>query len=342
MSEKKHIEILTTFKLTETQASRIREVSKLIRLTILPVKEASEIPADAWEKAEVIFTGSKVLPQLSQVPKLRWIAFNFAGVEHALSQEVVHQERILATTSSGVIVSQIGEYVLMALLSVGHKLPQMMKLQRETIWPDDGMKSLMPLELRDSTVGIVGYGSIGREVARLLRPFGATVLAAKKNAMQPQDTGYVQEGLGDPQGDLFHRLYPIEALKDMLKECDYVVVTLPLTDETKHLFNAEMFDAMKESAYLVNVGRGLVIDEPAMIAALQEGKFAGAVLDVFEEEPLPKDSPLWSMPNVIISPHVSAASAHLMDNIVGLFVENLQRYMEGQALFNVLDVEKGY
>ena len=121
-----------------------------------------------------------------------------------------------------------------------------------------------------------------------------------------------------------------------------MVVTLPLTDETKHLFNAEMFDAMKESAYLVNVGRGLVVDEPAMIAALQEHKFAGAVLDVFEEEPLPKESPLWSMPNVIISPHVSAASAHLMDNIVGLFVENLQRYMEGQALFNVLDVEKGY
>jgi len=240
------------------------------------------------------------------------------------------------------MISQMGEYVLMALLMLGHKLPEAIALQKEHKWGNNASRSLQPLELRGSTVGIVGYGSIGREVARLLYPLGVNVLAAKRDLMKLEDSGYTPVGLGDPMGHYFKRLYPIEGLKGMLKDCDFVVLTLPLTPETKHLFSTEMFDAMKPGAYLVNVSRGDLIDENALAQAVRAGKVGGAVLDVFSSEPLPAESPLWSLPEVIITPHISGASTHLVDDVVDLFVENLKRYQENQPLYNVVNTGSGY
>jgi len=139
-------------------------------------------------------------------------------------------------------------------------------------------------------------------VARLLYPFGAKVLAVKRDVMHPEDTGYTPEGMGDPQGDFFHRLYPMEALHSVLAESDFVVMTLPLTDQTRHLLNAEAFAAMKNTAYLVNVGRGALMDENALAEAIKNKGIAGAALDVFEEEPLPEGSPLWALENVDSQP----------------------------------------
>ncbi|MEJ5201581.1 MAG: D-2-hydroxyacid dehydrogenase, partial [Anaerolineales bacterium] len=195
---------------------------------------------------------------------------------------------------------------------------------------------------RGSTVGIVGYGSIGREIARLLLPFGVTILAAKRDVKHPQDTGYTIPGLGDPHGDFFHRLYPIQALKSMLKLCDFVIVSVPLTRQTRNMINADVLKAIKSGAYLIDIGRGGVIDQSALLDALQEHRLAGAALDVFAEEPLPPSSPFWHLPNVIISPHIAGISPYYRLRAADLFAENLQRYIRGIPLLNLLDLDNQY
>jgi phosphoglycerate dehydrogenase-like enzyme len=191
-------------------------------------------------------------------------------------------------------------------------------------------------------VGIVGYGSIGRQVARQLYSFGSTVLATKRDARQPADSGYSPDGWGDPRGEFVHRLYPAEALRSMLKACDFVVVTVPLTPQTRNLIGAEELAAMRPTACLVDVSRGGVVNHPALIAALRDRRIAGAALDVFPEEPLPEDSPLWKMGSVILTPHISGNTPHYDERAVELFAENLRRHISGQPLLNRISVEQGY
>lgn len=340
---KKEIHVLSTLDLGKDDRDKIRKASGEIKLTVIPTNNPDDIPDERWEKTEVLYTWN-VLPDPEKVPNLKWIQFGSAGVDRFLAFPLLHKDDLTVTTMSGVITSQIAEYILMALLAFGQKLPKLMRYQHDHRWPKQNEKwdSFLPVELRHSKVGILGYGSIGRQVARLLQPFGAEVLAAKRDAMHPGDTGYVQDGMGDPQGDFFHRLYPIEALHSMLTECDFVVMTLPLTKETHHILDAAAFEAMKETAFLVNVGRGELIDEQALVAALKARQIAGAALDVFEEEPLPEDSPLWEMENVIISPHISGLSAHFREETLSLFIENLNRYIADLPLYNRVDLSRGY
>ena len=191
-------------------------------------------------------------------------------------------------------------------------------------------------------MGLVGYGSIGREIARLLQPFGTTILAAKRDVRHPQDAGYTEEGLGDPEGNYFTRLYPIQALKSMLKLCDFVVVCVPLTPDTRNLISEAELTVLKPTAQLINIGRGGVVDQAALFTALQERHLAGAALDVFAEEPLPSSSPFWRMPTVIVTPHIGGMSAAYQYRAIKLFTENLKRYLEGITLLNRFDVMKGY
>ena len=218
-----------------------------------------------------------------------------------------------------------------------------MENQSKSIWPEKRWEFYRQHELRGSTVGMVGYGSIGREIARLLVPFKVTMLAAKRDLRQLKDDGYIPDGLGDPEGDLFTRLYPIEALKSMLKECDFVVLALPLTPATRNLFSTEEFAAMKSSApYFIDLSRGGIVDLAALKEALEKKVIAGAALDVFPEEPLPANSPLWKLPNTIISPHVGGVSPQYNNRAVELFCTNIRRYLEKAPLFNRFDPEKGY
>jgi phosphoglycerate dehydrogenase-like enzyme len=228
------------------------------------------------------------------------------------------------------------------ILAMGHRLPEAIELQRGSTWLEDRGERFSPQELNLSTVGIIGYGSIGREVARLCQAFGATVLASKYNARRPDDPGYVLEGIGDVQGDYLHRLYPAQAVSSMLKECDFVVVSVPLTPETQDLISETELGAMKPSAYLVDISRGGVVNHADLIVALQEEIIAGAALDVYPQEPLPNDSPLWKLPNVILTPHIAGISLHYDQRAVTLFIENLNRYLEGETLLNQIDLERGY
>jgi phosphoglycerate dehydrogenase-like enzyme len=340
---KENINILATVNLSEEARERIRSAVENVNLTVIPAGNPNEVPDEVWEQTHILLTQG-ILPDPERVPDLRWIQFFSAGIDSYTDHPLLTQGGIIATNMSGAIAWQIGEYVLMTLLAFGKRLPKLIWNKNKRHWPKGKEKrqTLMPLELRDSTVGIIGYGSIGRQVARLLVPFDATVLAVKRDVMHPEDSGYVPDGMGDPNGDFFDRLYPPEALHSMLSECDFAVLTLPLTEETYHIIDEEALKAMKPSAYLVNIGRGKLIDQKALVAALTAKQIAGAALDVFEEEPLSPDSPLWEMENVILSPHIAGLSQHLEPEMVSLFIENLNRCLAELPLYNQIDFDEGY
>jgi phosphoglycerate dehydrogenase-like enzyme len=283
-----------------------------------------------------------LIPDLNLAPNLHWIQYHYAGVDFILDSPLLQKNDLQITNMSGASAIQEGEYILGMLLALGHRMPELFQNQIKHDWPTDRWEKFSPYELTNSTVGLVGYGSIARETARLLQPFGVTILAAKRNAMNPLDTGYTIEGHGDPEGNLFTRLYPILAIKSMIKECDFVVVLLPLTSQTRGLFDAEVLHAMKPSSYLIVASRGGIVDESALIQALNEKAIAGAVLDVFSREPLPVESPLWKAPNVILTPHVSGFSPNYKERAGNMFVENLKRYLHGEPLFNRVDEERSY
>lgn len=338
----KNLEVLSTISLQDSYLKKISEVDPSIHIVAYSGKDVDSISAETWEKTEVLFTSGRNLPRAEQVPNLAWAQCTRAGVEPLLKSDLVHKPGLQLTNASGTMVETMGEYTLMAMLILAHRIPEIVQLQRKKEWGSNLSRDFQPLRLRGRTVGIVGYGSIGREVARVLQPFGMKILAAKKNLMKLEDEGYTPEGLGDPEGKFFTRLYPIEALKGMLEECDHVVITLPHTPETHHLFDKEVFEAMKPGAFLVNVARGGIIKDEDLIAALKSGRLGGAVLDVFDPEPLPAESPYWSLPNVIVTPHVSAAADDFLDRVVDLFCLNLKRYLANQTLLNRVNPERGY
>ncbi len=241
------IEILITLPFSDALLAKLRAISPRLKITVIRARRPEEIPDDVWEQVQVLYT-NRVLPAPEQAPRLRWVQFHWAGIDHVVDAPVLHQPEVIATTLSGASSTQIAEHIVMMFLALGHHLPDLAAHQKRGEWPKDRWERFSPRELRDSTVGIVGYGSIGRQVARLLQPFGARVLAVKRDAMHPEDRGYVSEGWGDPQGDFVHRLYPPQALRHMLKECDFVAVTVPLTSETRNLISEEVLALMKPTA----------------------------------------------------------------------------------------------
>lgn len=335
------IKVLITVEFAQELLEQIQAVSPRLEVISLPTLTPEELPEDTWEGVEVLYT-NKVLPEPEQASDLRWIQFHRAGNERLIDAPILRKPDLVATTLSGASAPQVAEYVLGMILSLGHHTPEIIDFQKQRVWPADRGERFSPQELNQSTVGIIGYGSIGREVARLCCAFGAKVLATKADAKNPEDPGYGIEGIGDPGGDSVHLLYPPQALISMLKECDYVVVAVPLTPETRNLIAAEELDAMKSSTYLVDISRGGVVDHSDLIEALRAGRLAGAALDVFPEEPLSTDSQLWGLPNVILSPHIAGMTARYDERAADLFVGNLDRYLAGEDLLNQIDLERGY
>lgn len=335
------IHVLITLPFDERMVEKLNLVSPRIKISVIPTNKVEDIPAEQWQKTEVIYT-NRVLPASGMAPRLKWVQFHWAGIDHVADLPLLKSSEITTTTLSGAACSQVAEYILMMILSLGHRLPEMYSAQRRVEWPRDRWERFSPRELRESTVGIIGYGSIGRQAARLLHAFGAKVLATKRNAMKPEDPDYVVDGMGDPAGDFVHRLYPAQAVRSMLKECDFIVVATPLTPDTQGMINADVLHACKPNAYLVDVSRGGVVDHEALASALKAGKLAGAALDVFPIEPLPPESPLWKLPNVLITPHISGITPFYDERAIDLFAENLRRYIIGLPLYNRFDPEKGY
>jgi phosphoglycerate dehydrogenase-like enzyme len=333
----KHVLVTAPFPLP--LLDKIRAASPEIELEqyLLPDRRW---PDDKSTSAEVYYA-LDAIPRPDQAPNLRWVQTHYAGIDDLIDTPVWNSD-IAITSASGIHAPNLAQYAMTQILAWAHRVPKWFIHQQKGKWPAQRWNIFLPDELRGRTLGIVGYGSIGRELARLVKPFGMTILASKRDARHPEDTGYTIVGTGDPAGELPDRIYPSEATRSMLSACDYVVVTLPLTPKTYHLFNDDMFKEMKSNAFLLNVGRGELIDEKSLVRALKKGWIAGAGLDVFEVEPLPESSPLWSMENVILTPHVSGFTPYYDERAIDLFAENLRRYLSGKSLLNLVSRDNRY
>jgi phosphoglycerate dehydrogenase-like enzyme len=339
MTESTVIDVLITVPFSESLLEQLQGVSPYLNISVQPAESVSDIQIERWTRTEILYT-DKVLPTPDIAKSLKWVQLHWSGAELLESSALISAAgQIMFTTLSGAVSSKVAEYALMGLLSLGQQLPIFQENKGK--WPLEKEEPYAPIELRGSVVGIVGYGSIGREVARLLQPFGCTVLATKRDAKNPVDNGYCVEGQGDPDGDLFQRLYPAEALHSMLRECDLVVVAVPSTQSNHHLINEGALSVMKKTACLVNVSQRNIIDQTALLNALQEHRLAGVALDGFSGEDLPADHPLRSLPNVIITPNIAGESTLYHARAMDLFIKNCKRYIAGLPLYNLVDIEGG-
>ncbi len=335
------IKVLVTMPFQEVQLRKLAGVSPQIALTQREARTIEDI-ADSIAEAHVLYTW-RVLPYPEQAPNLRWVQLHQAGIDQFLDHPLYSGTDVIFTTASGIHAINVGEHVLGQMLALAHHFRRMVEDQARGTWPEKRWKRYLPRELFGATVGIIGYGSIGRQVARLAQAFGMTVLAVKRDARHPaEENSYTIPGTGDPEGIIPDRIYPPEALHSFLSECDFVVLAAPLTQQTRALLDARALRAMKPDAFLINVARGALVDEGALIEALEGQQIAGAALDTFSEEPLPGDSPLWRLPNTIISPHVSGFTPCYNERAADLFAENLRRFVAGETLINLVDRKRNY
>ncbi len=292
----------------------------------LTAKEASESLDRMLADTDVIFGWRLPLNLLSRAPRLKWVHGTGAGVDFFTKGTELLQSNVIVTGSSGVRTTSVAEFALCLVLMLAKKTPSHFANQLAHRW-----KPSIGLKLSGKTLGVVGLGSIGSEIARLGRAFNMRVLATKRSAKRRQrDAGGADE------------VFPPGQLLQMLPQCDFVVLATPLTPETRGLIGEAELKVMKPAAYIVNIARGPVIKQDVLLRALKEGWIAGAGLDVFETEPLPADSELWELPNVIISPHTAGFGEQDNTAMTELFCENLRRFLDGREMLNVIDREKEY
>ncbi len=333
--------VLVTMPFPASLIEKLAGVSRRLTVTQREARKVEDI-ADLLPNLDVLYTW-QVFPTPAEAPRLRWVQLHQAGIDSLLEQPLYTNSDVTFTTSSGIHAVPIAEYVLGQMLALSHHFVEMVEDKASAIWATQRWNRYVPQELFGATVGIVGYGNIGRQVARLAQAFGMKVLAVKRDVRHPaQEETFNLPGTGDQTGDIPDRIYPPEALRSFLSECDYVVITAPLTERTRHLIDGEALRSMKPYAFIINVARGGLIDEAALVEGLEKRQIAGAALDVFAEEPLPADSRLWKLPNVILSPHVSGFTPYYDERATDLFAENLRRFLAGEPLINVVDRAKHY
>jgi len=279
----------------------------------------------ALREAEVLYGWIHHFPRNlpERVSRLKWIQTMSAGVD-GLPEEIL-KSGIRIGNASGIHGATMGEVVLEMMLMFVKDAPACFRMKQEKQW-----KRYKPGLLRGRTAGILGLGAVGKEIARLCKAFGMDVCGIRRSC---------KAGDPIPAADC---IYPPEELPKLLAESDFVVLALPLTRETRGLIGEKELRAMKPGAYLINVARGAVVDEPALIRALEEKRIAGAGLDVFAKEPLPPESPLYELPNVIFSPHISGEMPDYEARATEVFCENLRRYIAGEPFLHEVDKDKGY
>lgn len=310
--------------LGERHLEQIRAVDKHIELSTPLAVDTREVEVHLPD-AEVLvgFPSDLAAVPIAQAPQLKWIHSFSAGMERVLTPEIKVSD-ILLSNSSGVHAIPIAEHVLGCILIFAKKFYQNFQNQQEKRWQSlEGM-----IEIRGATLLVAGLGQIGSEIARVANGAGMRVIAIDRSEKAKPE--FIEE------------VYGTDQFEQALPQADYVVLSLPLTVETHHLFDMKKFRIMKQSAVIINIGRGALIHERELIETLQKKMIAGAALDVTEEEPLPQESPLWQMENVLITPHHSSHTAKRMDRTIDLFCENLKAYVRGEKLITFVDKQKGY
>ena len=284
-----------------------------------------------------VLIGSRPPADLTRLPGLRWLQVRSAGVDH-MADDPPWRKGVLVTNGRGVYAIPIAEYVTAMVLRIHQPFEAWSVDQAAHRWREFEDAPLAPV-VRGKVAVVLGYGSIGREVARQLAALGLRIVAVKSRPEVRTDDAFRVSGTGDPDGSIPDRIVGVEGLTDAVGEADIVVLTMPLTAASRRIVDARVLAAMPGHAWLINVARGALVDEAALLETLRAGRLAGAVLDVFEHEPLPPDDPLWDAPNLIVTPHASGATLEFLDELV---VENVRRYLAGESLLNPVDPHRGY
>lgn len=343
-----HYTLLLTTYLEPEFVERIRNVSPRLNVIYEPeLLPTSRYPGDHYnsvtrtaeqearwraylKQADILFdfdpTHRQDLPELA--PQVRWIQASSAGIGQFVhrSTYAVRMPNTVFTTASGVHAQPLAEFCIMSMLMFSRGLLQTLEQQRRKHW-----QRYAGTDLVGRTLGIIGVGKIGSEVARMAKALNMRTVGVKRRTANV-----------DPASLHLDTLYSPEQLPELLRQSEYLVLVTPHTGSTERLIGAAELAMLPQGAVLINIGRGAVIDQDALIAALQSGHLGGASLDVFDVEPLPTDSPLWEMPNVLVCPHSGSTSDRENSRLTDLFCENLRRFLDGQPLLNVLDVEALY
>jgi phosphoglycerate dehydrogenase-like enzyme len=329
----RQLNVLITRSLEDKYLRQISDVSPVIKIFDASDLDTAERSGDytSKEKFDAMLAEAEVIygfwpPQniLARSPKLKWIQTMLAGVDHSLYADIF-QSRIIVTNTSGIHGTQTSELVFEMMLMFAKNGPMYLNLQKQKKW-----EPVVPMLLRDKTVGIVGLGSIGKEVARLAKAFGMRVVANRRSIKRVTRTKNVD------------KLMPSGQLTELLSESDFVILALPATPDTNKIIGEHELRSMKPNAYLINIARGSVVDEEALVRALDERWIAGAGLDTVAKEPLSPESKLWEFPSVIITPHIAGRVDNYNALATDLFCENLRRYLSGEKLLQLVDKKKGY
>jgi phosphoglycerate dehydrogenase-like enzyme len=293
-----------------------------------------QFPSDDRVREEIadtdVFIGWSLRPeQFVAAKKLRWIHSPAAAVHQLMFSELI-RSNVVVTNSTGVHGPVVAEHAVAVLLALAKRLPQAMRYQAKKQWSQEQLwnQRPRPREVDGATVAVIGMGGIGGEFTRRAKGMGMRVLAVRENPAK---------GAGGAD-----QVFSSSQIDDVLPQADYVLLCTPVTSATTGLMNAARLKKMKPDSYLINVGRGPLVDEAALIEALKTNRIAGAALDVFVEEPLPKESPLWTLDNVLITPHTAAVTERLWERHFALIVENLKRFLAAQPLLNQVDKKRGY
>ncbi len=309
-------------KLREQIESRLGAAIDKIALSLDPAKFAENLA-----EAEVIAAYRFSAEQFAESRKLRWLYLGAAGIEKSLSPALVNSG-VIFTNARGIHGDRMAEFVLGAILFLANRFDLAVHGQLEKQWrKKEIIKARFPVA--GKTVGIAGIGAIGAEIAKWCAAVGMRVIGLRRDIHLPKP-------------EMIAEIFPAQQLDEFLQQADFLVLSLPLTPETHGLLSAKRLQKMKPGAYFINIGRGEVVDEIALLALLRERRIAGAVLDVFQNEPLPAEHPFWQLDNVLVTPHISGNFEEYVARAGEQFAENLARYLAGETLLNVVDKKKGY
>jgi phosphoglycerate dehydrogenase-like enzyme len=324
-----HMRNYTILILTDPAEPQLAKLEKPLAGVKLIAGNSVEAFEQAAVHADVLFNWSGSLALFRNVfgmcPNLRWVHSRSVGLERTLFRELM-ESPVPLTNGTGVFSASLGEFTLGAILYFAKDFRRMIRNQKAGVWE---AFDVMPVS--GHTVGIIGYGDIGRAIAARVQPLGMTVLAVKRHASPLRGADQLVEQIYGPE----HRI-------EMLPRCDYVAVAAPLTSETRGMIGEPEFAAMKPTAVVINVGRGPVINEEALVSALSNGRIKGAALDVFDHEPLPQGHPFYRLENVLLSPHCADHTPDWLDQAMQFFISQFERFRKGEPLLNIVDKKLGY
>jgi phosphoglycerate dehydrogenase-like enzyme len=332
---------LTTLDLPDRWLAQLASTCPGLNIHREVVDSADQIPAELWGAVDVLHT-SAVFPDPLQAPRLRWIQLDTSGAEHVTANPIWDTD-IEITTLGGIAPVPMAEFTTYALLGLAHHQPLIEQARSSKSWPspEHRLATMTPLPVDGATATIVGYGRIGREIARLLSTLGMHVIGVSRRGGTGRGDDFFDTGRTRGDDERVDRRR-VDELMGVLGRTDYLIVVVPYTPQTAGMIGKEEIATLKPGACLINVARGGIVDEPALREALDSGQIRYAALDVFDDEPLPSTSPWWDHPRVLLTPHVAGLAPRYAEQVLELLTTNLGRLRDGRPLLNRVDRAAGY